>query len=104
MAVRKKARGPVPLFISILCTAGLVPFIGLYSLIVFPFLLYLTSSRQIQSIEEKTGDNSAAVEAQCKRARRLGETGMTMSKTIGSGGAMFDLPMTVEYDITDDDD
>lgn len=68
-------------------------------------LLWAVSKRGVAHDVDRVGAKGADnLAAEWKRNKKAGERGVDISKTIYSGGALFDLPMTRRYRYTLDQD
>lgn len=101
--IKKRTRGPIP-FITSAVIAGGISILSLPVGIISWPLFYAFARWGIgQEIDEMMADNPEAIDDARKSAshRDRGD-GVKVSATIGSNGALFNLPMTREYIVKDE--
>jgi hypothetical protein len=104
MKVKRKTKGPVPYLFATVAAAGISILSLPLGLVSWPIFFAIMKASIGQHLDEMMEGNPEGINEARQGASHRGQgSGVKVSATIGSNGILFDLPMTREYTITDEE-
>lgn len=99
--IKKSTNNIIPSIASTICCGGLTLMLGPAAFLLWPVFFGVSKKGMADDIDDLTADDTRRIVDQ---ARRTGQRNVKVSHTIGSNGALFNLPMTRTYEVDFDRD